>query len=89
MEEKKCRCCRYFQLHYIKLHAKLIPVDGHCGYEEYSANERKRRRNNGGCERWEPIEIQKRERREQIEGVICDIRARLAELEIILKDDLS
>ena len=85
--EKKCCYCKFFQLYYVKLHGKLIPADGNCSFEKLSVSERNNNRNNGGCEYWEPFEIQKQERREQIEGIICEIRANLAEIELILEDD--
>ena len=85
--EKKCRFCKFFQLYYIKLHGKLIPADGNCSFEKFNVSDRNKNRNKGGCEYWEPVEFQKQERREQIEGIICEVRANLAELELILEDD--
>ena len=84
MEDKNCRNCRYFLQHYVKHKRYILKVE--CG----SCKKRHRlkcgelRKN---CDKWEPIEIQKEERRKSIKETLQNMEKSLEDIKLILQSD--
>ncbi len=89
--EKSCDNCYYFYQHYYKnKHGKLVKVytDGHCANGNLTKTvSRKHISKCLACEFWEPQEAQIAEQREGVIKVIFEIRKKLDDLALILKDD--
>ena len=84
MEEKTCRNCRYFSQHYVKHKIYILKVEcGNC-LKKYRLKCGELRKN---CNDWEPIEIQKVERRKTIKVVLQDMEKSLEDIRIILQSD--
>lgn len=88
-EEKTCENCRYFSHHYAKDNTSYYTVFcGHCLNRELNKKgENEKRPYIAGCEFWEPIEIRKEERKESIKSTLKDMKKKLDEIAMILKDD--
>ncbi len=84
MEEKNCKNCRYFLQHYVKHKRYILKVEcGHC-LKRYRLKCGECRKN---CESWEPIAIQKEERRKSIKALLRDMEKSLEDIKLILQSD--
>ena len=90
-QQNSCQNCYYFRQHYYKsTHGKLVKVcdDGHCTNDNLTkATSRKNILKCSVCEFWKPQEQQIIEQREGVIRVIFEIRKKLEEIALILKDD--
>ncbi|MBD5636711.1 MAG: hypothetical protein HDP28_02675 [Clostridia bacterium] len=90
MEKRTCDNCRYYVYRYIKKNARFLKVNGKCSHSELKdALEKKKHpwRGDGECDRWEPVEIVKAERKKAILETLRDMEKHLEEIAFILKDD--
>ena len=89
--EKSCDNGFYFHQHFhINKNGKLIHIwgDGHCSNDKLTVFvSRKIIFKQHICEFWEPNENKEAERRENICKVISDMKKRLDELALLLKED--
>ena len=88
-EEKICNNCRYYLAHYIKGQRGLRELcEGHCINDElYRKRNRSRYKLYDNCEYWEPIAIQKAERRKSIKQILRDMEKSLEDIKMILQSD--
>ena len=91
-KEKNCRNCRYYIAHFIISHTRYYPITGHCVNDELiqirmKKRERDRYRLQENCGFWEPIEIKKAERREEIKETLRHMEKSLSEIAMILQYD--
>lgn len=85
--EKRCENCRYYSNHFSKQGTRIDNV--HCGHCLHKKIRNYKRQPLELCENWETIEIQKEERKRDIEEAIIAISERLDEIALILKDDME
>lgn len=90
IDTKNCWQCRYFARHYSKLKGRYFEVTGcgHCVNSEVTKGEKKRRFDGKEeCVLWEPIEIQKEERKENLKKTLSKMAKKIEEILQVLKDD--
>lgn len=88
MEQNKCNNCRYFLRHYVKYGARFIGiVVGHCIHHDLDPRTRKKINMHFSCDDWEPVAIQKEERKVSVTKAIHAIANDLNEIKQILIDD--
>ena len=84
----KCWDCRYHMKHFAKSDAQIIQIYGHCINEELNKGKKYNKyRLHSNCGHWEPIEIQKEERRMKIKEVLRRMQKDLERIAFILNDD--
>lgn len=82
MEEKQCKNCKYYLAHYIKYNAQLRQIGGQCFNPQVKAANPE-----SACELWESNQAEKEQREQSIYSAIVDMRNKLEEIAMILKDD--
>lgn len=90
-QEKKCKNCKYFLLHYVHSDTSFQKLShGHCMNGEIPWKVRKHDMPcDNVCEKWKSNEDKKNERKDSIISVLEHMRNTLTSIEIILKDDLN
>lgn len=90
-QEKKCKNCKYFYLHYVRSDTTFAPLlQGHCSNDKIPRKERKYNMPyNNCCGLWESDEGKKNERKERIVSMLKSMRTYLRHIEQILKEDLN
>ena len=91
-KEKVCKNCRYYLAHYIIRGVRYLAAGGQCMNEDLMKmhipkREREGYRFKGNCALWEPIAIQKAERRENIKETLKAMQKSLSEIAMILQND--
>ena len=88
MAEKNCKNCKYYKFHYVKDKQHLLQLaEGHCTNLQLFSRIRDKRKIFSNCQFWEPMELQKEERKKVIKEVLRDMEKSLRTIEAILKSD--
>ena len=87
-EEKTCKNCRNYAVHYVKVDNYLLQLStGHCANVKLFPRIKDRNKIVSNCQFWESIEIQKAERKKTIKQVLRDMEKSLRDIEAILQSD--
>ena len=89
-EKKECQNCCHFVKHFVNTRGIFTAVVGcgHCLNRSAPLHRSKKHVHKfTSCELWEPIELQKEERKASIERTLQSMQISLSEIAQILKDD--
>ena len=87
-EQRNCKNCRYYTFHYVKVHNYLMQLsEGHCTNDRVFPYRKDKSKVVESCEFWEPMELQKEERKKMIKEVLENMEKSLRDIKAILQSD--